>query len=505
MSGYPVRVSAAWQRARTGPAARRPGGPVTADAARHRALGVLGALLLAGCGMIAGAYPEHPKDFLVSQVVGITQLATIGAYGGLVLLVVAWIRLGRLVGVPGGPDRHDLLVTLAQWAAPLLVVPPLFSKDVYSYAAQGAMTLFHVNPYQHGPQDLASPLANNVDQMWQATPAPYGPVFLVLAGRVIAVTGEHTWPAVLGLRLLAVLGVLLMAVYVPRLARRLGVDPRSALWLGVLNPLVLIHLVGGAHNDALLIGLLVAGLALVLDGLPALGVALVALALLVKAPAGLALAFCVPLWADQLRGRLRQLRAALLVGATAIGTVAVTSTACGLGYGWVAALQTPGQVRNWLSVTTTMGQLTGLLGSWFGAGDHMDGAIAAWRGAGGLAAVVVCAVLLVRARRIGPVPAIGMGLVAVVALGPVVQPWYLLWGFVILAAASADTGVRSLVAGGSAAMALLLMPRGGPLEPRDIVEAICVGALVLAAAVLAEWLIASRARAAAVGTAGPDP
>lgn len=484
---------AGWRRARL----QQPSQParVTGDLARHRALGMFGALLLAAGGVLGGAYPEHPKDFLISRVVAMTHLATIGAYGGLVLVVVAWIRLGRLIGTPGGPTRRELLTTLVQWGAPLLVTPPLFSKDLYSYAAQGAMVLHGINPYQHGPAALDSPLAGNVDEMWQNTPAPYGPVFLMLAARVIGITGERTAPAVFGLRLLAVLGVLLMVVYVPRLAEHLGVDPNSALWLGVLNPLVLVHLVAGGHNDALLIGLLVAGLTLVLDGLPAVGVAVCALALLIKAPAALALAFCVPMWSEQLRGRLRYLRAALLTGAAAAGTVAVVSAACGLGYGWIAALQTPGQVRNWLSLTTTMGQFTGLAASWFGAGEHTDGAIAAWRGAGGLVALVICTVLLVRARRIGPVPAIGMSLIAVVALGPVVQPWYLLWGFVPLAAASQDSGVRSLVTGGSAVLAMVLMPHGGPLEPSSIVEAICVGALVAMAAMLAEQLIAGRLRA----------
>ena len=103
--------------------------------------------------------------------------------------------------------------------------------------------------------------------------------------------------------------------------------------------------------------------------------------------------------------------------------------------------------------------------------------------------------LLLRARRIGPVPALGMGLIAVVALGPVVQPWYLLWGFVLLAASSLDPAVRSLVAGGSAAMSLVLMPRGGPLEPKDIVEAIVVGAVVAGGAVLLEWFLAGRTQA----------
>jgi hypothetical protein len=246
---------------------------------------------------------------------------------------------------------------------------------------------------------------------------------------------------------------------------------------------------------------MIMGLVLVLDGLPVLGVLVCSLALLVKAPAGLALAFCVPLWAQQLTGRLRLTRAALMTGATAAAGVAGVSAVCGLGYGWINALQTPGQVRNWLSATTTLGQFTGLLGQLLGAGNHMDGAIAAWRGAGGLVAVLVCAALLWRSRRIGPVAALGMGLIAVVALGPVVQPWYLLWGFVVLAAASTDANVRALVAGGSAVLALVLMPRGGPLDPRDIVEAILVGAVVAGGAFLVERVLASRPRVVATADA----
>lgn len=481
---------------------------VTDPLSRSRVVGLVGSLLLAAGGLLAGAYPQRPKDFSISRILQLTQIATIFAYAGLVLLVLAWLHLGRLLRGDGGaprPTRRELLLTAVGWGTPLLLTPPLFSRDVYSYAAQGAMVLHGLDPYHYGPEVLDSPLRDNVDPLWSNTPAPYGPVFLALAARTIWLTGERTGPAVFGLRALALLGVLLMVRFLPRLATHLGVDPDAAVWLGVLNPLVLVHLVAGAHNDALLIGFMVAGLVLVLDRLPALGVIMCALALLVKAPAGLALAFCVPLWAQQLSGRLRLTRAALLTTATAAGTVAVVSAACGLGYGWLAALQTPGQVRNWLSITTTMGQLTGLLGRWFGAGDHIDGAIAAWRGAGGLVAAVICLVLLVRSTRIGPVTALGTALISVVALGPVVQPWYLLWGFVLLAAASRDESVRALVAGASALMAMVLMPRGGALAPRDIVEAIVVGIIVAGAVVAVERAIGNRGATAGVAIPVPVP
>ena len=39
------------------------------------------------------------------------------------------------------------------WAVPLLVTPPLFSRDVYSYLAIGSMMREGFNPYDSGPYD----------------------------------------------------------------------------------------------------------------------------------------------------------------------------------------------------------------------------------------------------------------------------------------------------------------------------------------------------------------
>ena len=244
---------------------------------------------------------------------------------------------------------------------------------------------------------------------------------------------------------------MLLVRYVPRLAEHCGVPADRALWLAVLNPLVLFHFVSGAHNDALLMGLMVAGLVLVLDRRPVLGVALISLALLVKAPAALALVFIVPYWARRMRGRWRLVRAAAAVGAVSGAVVALVSWATGLGYGWIGALNTPGTVRNWLSVSTLLGELVGFLAQSFGVGDDehvMDTAIAVFRGAGGLAAVVLVLVLLARMDRRGFIASLGLGFVAVVALSPVVQPWYLLWGFVLIAGGTSSLRTRTAVIDG---------------------------------------------------------
>ena len=74
---------------------------------------------------------------------------------------------------------------------------------------------------------------------------------------------------------------------IPSLARSLGRDPSYAFTMAVLNPVTILHLVGGAHNDALMLGLLMAGLAVARRGRPVAGIVLCALAAAVKVPAAL--------------------------------------------------------------------------------------------------------------------------------------------------------------------------------------------------------------------------
>src|SRR5439155_910401 len=86
-----------------------------------------------------------------------------------------------------------------------------------------------------------------------------------IAGWAVPMSHYNLLVTVLLLRLVAVSGVVLIGISLPRLASARGRDPSQAFWLGVCNPLVLIHFIAGAHNDALMVGLTVAGLALLLS------------------------------------------------------------------------------------------------------------------------------------------------------------------------------------------------------------------------------------------------
>jgi hypothetical protein len=397
---------------------------------------------------------------------------------GVSLLLLAWWRLGTLIHGRGRlgssrledlpesatPSTRELAFTLACWAAPLLLAAPLFSRDVYSYIAQGAMTVRGIDSYTFGPAILGAPLALDVPAIWLYTPAPYGPVFLTLAAQVSTITENSTILGILGMRVLALLGIALLFWGVPRIARACRVNPASALWLGVLNPLVVLHLAGDAHNDAVMLGLMAAGLALALRRRTVIGVILITLAALIKAPAALALVFLVPVWAGRMRKhgvwtRVSWVRVSLVMAAIVGVVVVITTFVAGTGYGWVAALDTPAIAHTWTSIVTDLGYWTGLITQALGVAT-VDQTLWWWRAVGLLAAAAVCLEMLRRYNRFHPIVGLGVGMSAVVVLGPVMHPWYLLWATVPLAAASRDRRVRLAVVWTVVGFTLTVLPGG---------------------------------------------
>jgi hypothetical protein len=365
---------------------------------------------------------------------------------GVALLVVGW---WQLLSAPSGA----VVRAACLWSVPLLVAPPLFSRDVYAYAGQARLVLVGLDPYTHGPADAPGPLADEVDAVWSEAPSPYGPVFLRLAAGVVRVTGEHPLAAAYGLRLLAIVGLALLTWGLPRLA---PAHPARALWLGLANPLLLLHGVGGAHNDLLMLGLLVAGLSCG----PVLGAVLITLAALIKVPAAAGLVL-LPLLSD------RRLRAAGIVAATSVVTAVVCSI--GLGGGWVSTLDAGSARRSLLSVSTGAGTAVGAVGVAHALGLAL--------------AAVVAAVVLWRADRLGAVRALGLALLVIVVLSPTVQPWYLLWGLVLLAPVATDREVRALAVA-SAVVCLLVLPSG-----RHVIRPPLFGVpmVLVAAAAFAAW------------------
>ncbi|MET9631771.1 polyprenol phosphomannose-dependent alpha 1,6 mannosyltransferase MptB [Lentzea sp. NPDC006480] len=342
---------------------------------RTTALGLLGVTLIALGGMGAGAVPQHDPLFARAGLSWLRyghghDLAIMVLYLGLGLVVWAWIKLGRLVR-SGEAGDHAVLGAVTAWTVPLLFAPPLFSKDVYSYLAQGQLALSGYDPYQVGPAVLQSALSENVSGVWQHTPAPYGPLFILLAKAIVWLTGGSVVLGVIAMRLSLVGGLVLLCRALPGLSRHLGGKSAIALWLVAANPLLLIHLVGGAHNDLMMIGLMAAGVLLVLDRRHVLGFVLLGLAFAVKATAVVIVPFLVWIWAARLDGdeRARVLRGLLPGAVTILGAFLGVFAACtliaGVGLGWIPALSNSSVIVNWLSVPSGVGAFVGMVASWF--------------------------------------------------------------------------------------------------------------------------------------------
>ncbi|WP_167175910.1 polyprenol phosphomannose-dependent alpha 1,6 mannosyltransferase MptB [Saccharomonospora amisosensis] len=484
-----------------------------------RRLGTLGALLLAFGSLGAGAAPVLNPVLGIPVLRVFTRIPTVSvavAFTGMGLMVAAWLLLGRFVrpGRRRSAGQGQLLRTLATWIVPLLFVPPLFSRDVYAYLAQSEIVHRGMDPYALGPAEalgVADPLTSGVSNMWRDTPAPYGPLFLEIGSWISRMVGTDIVPGVLAHRILALIGLALIVWALPRLARRFGVQPGTALWLGAANPLVLFHLVAGAHNEALGIGLMLAGIDLGIRRLPVrvagdeppplakgevtyilLGATVIALAAMVKIHAIVALGFLGVMIARRWRSRITDLAwaAALMVGIFTTVMVAV-GLATGLGFGWIGALDTPAKIWNWIAPVAELGQLGGVLGIALGLGNHTASIIAILGMLGYVVAGAITVKLLWDSFRWRRRPMIGLGvsLGAFMMLHVAMQPWWLLWAVIPLAASAGTSRFRVAATAVSAVLAMLIPPTGSPFDGRAYLlhQAYLAGAIVLAGVLLLVW------------------
>ena len=355
---------------------------------------------------------------------------------GIAALCLAWLGLGRTVE---RTQVGQLWAIGALWCLPFVVGPPLFSRDVYSYLAQGTLVHLGHSPYHDAPIALArlghQHVLNGVDPFWRRTTAPYGPLFLGLISLMVGATGSHLVAGVIVIRLLDIIGVVLLAAFVPRLARAVGTDPRRALWLAMLSPLVLLQLVSPAHNDALMVGLMVAGVAFALERRPLVGIALCALGATVKAPAAVAIVFILVAWSRTLPRTPERLRAAAQAVAVTVAIAAAVTLITGLGLAWISTglFNTPGRVRLSITPATALGYTIAhalhhvsvpLNAKHFEATmSHVTFAITALLGLW----------LLYRTRFENLVRQLGLLLIAIAIGGPAAWPWYFMWGIALLA------------------------------------------------------------------------
>ncbi|NHN54492.1 hypothetical protein G9U51_01690 [Calidifontibacter sp. DB0510] len=429
-----------------------------------------------------------PVDLLRSHVAG-RMLGLVVVLVGLSLLAAAWLGVCRHVrGLAADAGVRFARLAALIWCLPLVIAPPLFSRDGWSYAAQGVLVHRGISPYQNGPAVLDGPIIEAVDPRWMYTPVPYGPIPLS-AGNFFASLTERPYLLVIMHRLVALAGLVLLAWALPRLARLAKGDPALATAVVLGCPLVLANGVGGLHNDLLMVGLMAVGLALAAEGRWVWGLVLAGLAAGVKAPGGLV---AIPIVLMSLPAGCSMARRVgrLVLGAViSIGALVGVGYATGLGVGWIAALTVPASVTTPLSITSLTGGMLDWFASLLGLQLAPDTLLQAVRDAGTVLALVLVVAIGLRARtgdRADAVRTAALVCGGFVLLSPTVHLWYLMWALPFLAALP----LRRPHLVGVLAMALI----GGLIAPLDsslhgAYATIAVGSIV--AAIAAYTLLAT--------------
>jgi Glycosyltransferase family 87 len=401
----------------------------------------------ADSGIVLGARGAWPH-----WVLGPLRFAGLGGHALSGPLFYAGLWLALLLYVTVLARSGDLPARAIVWAIVglhvlFLLAPPLLSQDVFSYIAYARLGVKHsLNPYTHAPVDIpADPVfgyAGSVNAV-----SVYGPLFTLL-------TYPLAWFGLSGalwtLKALAAACSLGVVGLVWKGAKLLGRDPvLPAAFVG-LNPIVLVHVVGGAHNEALVVLLTVMGVVVWVAGRRSqvAGTALASVGAGIKASAGLVLPFLIvgsrERWKRALLAALLVFVAMAVIGLAVFGTHALDAL----------SFLNSNQARSsrWSFPYKTSQLFAAIL-----PGDRLDYRTAA-RVLWGVAFGCAFLWLLWRTWRGGdPVRAAGWATFAILVASAWLVPWYILW-LLPLAALAFDRRLMAASIALSAWMLVIAVP-----------------------------------------------
>ncbi|WP_442864247.1 polyprenol phosphomannose-dependent alpha 1,6 mannosyltransferase MptB [Arthrobacter sp. ATA002] len=337
----------------------------------------------------------------------------------------------------GAETRPVVLKAIIAWSAPMCVALPLFSRDVFAYIAQGLVMVSGLNPYKDGYSQISNYLQIGADDLWAQSPTPYGPVFLWLEELVIRVTDGQPEYSILLFRLISLIGVALCVYYVPKLAELHNINPNRALWLTAANPLFLTTFIASIHNDALMIGLALAGLYLSATKRAIPGILLITLSVGIKPITLILLPFVGLMWAGKGASWPRKFLYWFMTAGIALGVLWIMGLINGFGFGWVGALSTPGSVWIWYAPIGFLGMLVATLGNALGLPGWTFADIVHTLGRIASILVVFWQMFVGDYSRL--VRRLTLAFAAVVLLAPMIQSWYVVWLIPLFAV----TGIRN--------------------------------------------------------------
>ena len=361
-----------------------------------------------GSSLVPGSSGPGSDDW-VTGIFGDGLVNRPAVYLGLLYVAIAlWIvvlSFARELGLRWIGWVTGILIAL------FVLAPPLLSLDVFSYISYARLGADHgLNPYEFAPANIPLPddAASRVADYRDAV-SVYGPVF-TLASYPLGLVSVPV--ALWSLKAIAGLSIAALVTIAARTARVRGVDPALAVAFVGLNPLVLVHLVGGAHNDGLMVAVAMAAVAAVLAARPALAGAGFVVAAAVKVSGLLYAPFAL------LGSREPGVRLRLVAGGAAalilIGAVSLLA----FGSHVTEALSVAGGNQDTISRWSVPGALSRA------SGIDVDVLRAVL---GGLAVAGIVWLLVATARGFDWVRAAGWGALAVLVATAYMAPWYVIW------------------------------------------------------------------------------
>jgi hypothetical protein len=251
------------------------------------------------------------------------HLPTTGTQQAVVLLAMCAAYIGVLAfgsRLRTRPVAISVVVVNVLFA----LAPPLLSSDVFSYIVYGRIGALHgLNPYKVTPAAVpGDPISPFVG--WHHIPTIYGPLFTLGSYPL----GLVSFPVALWLfKAIACISSLVLVALVWRAAKMLGRPPAAAAAAVGLNPILLVWAVGGAHNDLLMLAVMLGGVVLLLGERKIAGGAALVAAVAIKVTAGAALPF-------------------VLIGASGRRRVAAGMALAGVACAALAAISFPDHALN---------------------------------------------------------------------------------------------------------------------------------------------------------------
>jgi alpha-1,6-mannosyltransferase len=238
----------------------------------------------------------------------------------LIALLVSSAAYAGLLAAAGTISKRSAIALVAVLHAIVFAGPILLSTDVFSYIAYARMGVEHgINPYLHGPIAIAhDPVYHYVGQDWKHVATAYGPLYTLISYPFAPLGVEG---AVWGMKILAMLASAGTLVLTWRCARLRELNPVVAILIVGANPLYVIYGLGGAHNDLLMLLLMMAAVSLTFAGRDAPAAATVVAGALVKATVAVLLPFVILARRSgaQVLGALGALGLGALIGYVAFG------------------------------------------------------------------------------------------------------------------------------------------------------------------------------------------